>query len=127
MDMVSYQPSICGSVLESAAVDMSSSRRIVRLGGACLSRLDPSTPDALGAIDHCCSNWPAAIVRSSVSDSASTTQHRRQPPYQVISNADTTQSLAYPLYFASRGRGTVDGQPYQVDAKVYFSGLGPDE
>ncbi|CAK9785568.1 hypothetical protein CC85DRAFT_284464 [Cutaneotrichosporon oleaginosum] len=36
-------------------------------------------------------------------------------------------SLAYPLYFASLGRGRVDGTDYTVGAKVYFSGLGADE
>ncbi|KAI9635713.1 putative cytoplasm protein [Dioszegia hungarica] len=36
-------------------------------------------------------------------------------------------SLAYPLYFASRGIGTLDGVPYTVKSKVYISGLGADE
>ncbi|KIR39870.1 cytoplasmic protein [Cryptococcus deuterogattii 99/473] len=41
-------------------------------------------------------------------------------------------SLAYPLYFASLGKGSVLGEdgnkrPYQVKAKVYISGLGADE
>ncbi|EIW67931.1 hypothetical protein TREMEDRAFT_72060 [Tremella mesenterica DSM 1558] len=40
-------------------------------------------------------------------------------------------SLAYPLFFASRGQGEISGhdgkEPYQVQAKVYFSGLGADE
>ncbi|AAW46095.1 cytoplasm protein, putative [Cryptococcus deneoformans JEC21] len=41
-------------------------------------------------------------------------------------------SLAYPLYFASLGKGSVVGEdgnkrPYQVKAKVYISGLGADE
>ncbi|RSH81467.1 hypothetical protein EHS25_006824 [Saitozyma podzolica] len=40
-------------------------------------------------------------------------------------------SLAYPLYFASRGTGTLPTpsgrEAYQVRSKVYFSGLGPDD
>lgn len=42
-------------------------------------------------------------------------------------NSEMDLSLAYPLYFASRGVGTVDGSPYTVTAKVYLSGLGVDE
>ncbi|OXG43600.1 cytoplasmic protein [Cryptococcus neoformans Bt120] len=41
-------------------------------------------------------------------------------------------SLAYPLYFASLGKGSIvvengNKRPYQVKAKVYISGLGADE
>lgn len=41
----------------------------------------------------------------------------------------TMQSLAFPLYFASRGSGQLHstGEAYQVKAKVYLSGLGADE
>lgn len=43
------------------------------------------------------------------------------------SDTEMDLSLAYPLYFASLGRGQVDGAAYRVGAKVYFSGLGADE
>lgn len=36
-------------------------------------------------------------------------------------------SLAYPLFFASQGRGHLGGEAYTVAAKVYLSGLGADE
>ncbi|WWC85826.1 uncharacterized protein L201_000693 [Kwoniella dendrophila CBS 6074] len=45
------------------------------------------------------------------------------------SSTEMDHSLALPLYFASRGNGTLQGsdEPYQVKAKVYISGLGADE
>ncbi|KAL1413258.1 hypothetical protein Q8F55_001013 [Vanrija albida] len=48
------------------------------------------------------------------------------------SNTEMDISLAYPLYFASRGQGIIkhpDGTetPHVVTAKVYISGLGADE
>ncbi|WWD08959.1 hypothetical protein V865_007074 [Kwoniella europaea PYCC6329] len=45
------------------------------------------------------------------------------------SSTEMDHSLALPLYFASRGIGTVQGsnEPYHVKAKVYISGLGADE
>jgi len=48
-------------------------------------------------------------------------------------DVSSRQSLAFPLYFASRGVGTVQSitggakSPYTVKAKVYLSGLGADE
>jgi len=36
-------------------------------------------------------------------------------------------SLALALYFASRGCGTLDGNPYRSQARVLLSGLGSDE
>ncbi|WVR03597.1 hypothetical protein IAU60_000589 [Kwoniella sp. DSM 27419] len=45
------------------------------------------------------------------------------------SSTEMDLSLALPLYFASRGHGTLQDsdEPYHVRAKVYISGLGADE
>jgi len=47
----------------------------------------------------------------------------------IRASQSSSQSLAYPLYFASRGHGHLYGQEdtYSVKAKVYLSGLGADE
>ncbi|CAD6578850.1 MAG: hypothetical protein TREMPRED_002299 [Tremellales sp. Tagirdzhanova-0007] len=43
------------------------------------------------------------------------------------SSTEMDLSLAYPLYFASRGIGVLYGKKYCVSAKVFLSGLGADE
>ncbi|BEI81784.1 hypothetical protein CcaverHIS002_0209440 [Cutaneotrichosporon cavernicola] len=60
---------------------------------------------------------------------AETSRSLRQLVVDAMYPSDTEMdlSLAYPLYFASLGRGRVDGEEYTVTAKVYFSGLGADE
>ncbi|OCF41643.1 cytoplasmic protein [Kwoniella heveanensis CBS 569] len=59
------------------------------------------------------------------------TQAHRQRVLDLMypSGTEMDLSLALPLYFASRGLGTLEGsgEAYQVRAKVYISGLGADE
>lgn len=49
------------------------------------------------------------------------------PHIGSLVSALTSQSLANPLYFASRGIGFIDDEPYIVKSEVYISGLGADE
>ncbi|WVF65921.1 hypothetical protein IAT40_000659 [Kwoniella sp. CBS 6097] len=59
------------------------------------------------------------------------TQRHRQRVLDLMypSGTEMDLSLALPLYFASRGMGTLEcsDEPYRVKAKVYVSGLGADE
>ncbi|WWD22519.1 hypothetical protein CI109_107012 [Kwoniella shandongensis] len=88
--------------------------------------------DALAELREVCPGREWRFVEVDVPYDETRAHRERVLDLMYPSSTEMDLSLAYPLYFASLGHGTVqneDGtrEAYQVNAKVYLSGLGADE
>lgn len=83
--------------------------------------------DAVAELRAACPGREFRFVTVDVEADEARAHRQRVLDLMYPRNTEMDISLAFPLYFASRGVGTLDGELYTVSAKVYFSGLGADE
>ncbi|WVQ93551.1 hypothetical protein IAU59_000626 [Kwoniella sp. CBS 9459] len=85
--------------------------------------------DAVAELSEVCVGREWRFVEVNVPFEETQAHRHRVLDLMYPSATEMDLSLALPLYFASRGIGTLEGsnESYHVKAKVYISGLGADE
>ncbi|WWC66825.1 uncharacterized protein I206_100732 [Kwoniella pini CBS 10737] len=85
--------------------------------------------DAVAELREICGNREWRFVEINIPYDEARNHRQNVIDLMYPSSTEMDHSLALPLYFASRGKGTLHGsdESYHVKAKVYISGLGADE